>query len=847
MSAPAASALAAFLQEAPARLAVLRRHAALLTEGDALHPARDAALELQRAAAACHLSRFAALAGKLAGVFDYAALHPQSAEGSVAFSAFLGDGAELLERALAALAAGQGEPESDFAAFRDRYHFAFADGEERSAPPPAVAPPSAAAPAAAPPAPDAELMELFVSEAEEQMEVVTECLLLLESDPAGDHVHRLFRAMHILKGSASQVGLAPMAEVAHATEELLARLRQGSLPCTTELIYLCLEAVDTLRKFLYRRWEGDAAMQQGVRTLLDRLARLAAEPVTVRPAPAAAVPRPLAPAPHSDLQPRLVRVLADRLDRMSAAVGRLAEARTQVVGRLADLERLEQQVSAFSRSAATPPELAARLQDVGSFVRQVDVDLEDFARLTDLLEREIRRATLVPIGGLYIRVARTVREAAAAEGKRVQLTLHGADTELDGRLLHQISDPLVHLVRNAVAHGIESDDERYAAGKSAQASLTVRAYRRPNLVCLEVEDDGRGLDFEAIRRAAIEARIVTPADAPRLEHSDLLRLCFEPGFSTRAFGNQVAGRGVGLDVVAAAMTALNAEIEVRTRPGVGGRFTLKIPLQPLTEQAARSRRPACGTPLVLVVEPSLLYFRRLAECFRRQGMEAAHCATASEALAMLEWNEPALILCATGLGEMGAFELARLLRAEPSTAHIPLIALGSGEGTALMEAYRAGCSELLDRNQSPPRIAERLAGFLRSRKEGFQPTQMVSPAESALSGDLSRMDLPSFVQMLLHTRQTGMLHVNSAAADGFLLFQNGELFHAECGELVGDEAVLRIVGACSGAVTGVCKFVPGPVSHTRTVLRTATELMLEALRRQDESGRPQPPDFGGQA
>jgi two-component system, chemotaxis family, sensor kinase CheA len=843
MSASAAVPRALFLQDACIRLQDLRQAASALRHPRAasaeLQQARAVALYLQAASNGCGLPLFASIAAKLAGVFDYALLHEVAPEPAAVLAGFVLDAATLLERDLQAAGEEGAEPQADFASFRARHPYAFAPAAHDAPPPPAPGSLPSDSPVA-----DAELLEMFVTDAEEQLETVTECLLALESEPAGEHVHRLFRAMHTLKGSSAQVGLRRMAQVAHSTEELLAGLRQGRLPCTTELIYVCLEAVDTLRKFLYRQWSDEAVMQERVSALLQRIAALAEAPVAppaVHPAAeTSAEPAQPSVAPPSDLQPRLVRVLSDRLDRMSATAARLGHTRTQVLGRLADMERVAQQLGSAARAGAASS-IASGMEQLTSILGSVDSDLEDLARLTDNLEREIRRATMVPIGGLYIRIARTVREAGAAEGKRIQLSLHGADTELDSRLLHQLSDPLVHLVRNAIAHGIEGDQERYASGKSAHAQLIVRAYRRPNLVCVEVEDDGHGLDFERIRSVAVEAQMVAPGDVVRLQETDLLRLLFEPGFSTRAFSNQVAGRGVGLDAVAAAMAALNAEIEVRSRPGAGTCFTLKIPLQPLTVQASRPLPPlgsgAATAPLVLVVDSNILFFRQLSESLRGQGLEAARCCSASDAVAMLEWNAPALILCATGLPEMGAFDLARLLRAEPRTAAIPVVALGGGEGAALMEAYRAGCSELLDRGLGPQRLAGRLAEFLRARREGFQPTQMVSSAESSLSGDLSRMDLPAFMQMLLHSRQTGMLHVNAAVVDGVLLFQNGELCHAECGDLVGDEAVLRIVGACGSAVSGVCKFVPGPVGHTRTVLRNATELMLDALRRQDEDER----------
>src|SRR5580658_4291300 len=209
------------------------------------------------------------------------------------------------------------------------------------------------------------------------------------------------------------------------------------------------------------------------------------------------------------------------------------------------------------------------------------------------------------------------------------------------------------------------------------------------------------------------------------------------------------------------------------------------------------------------------------------------------ALAMLEWNAPAAILCATNLREMGALEMAPILRADPNTAHIPLIAVGGSNAgeQALLEAYRAGCDDFVDRRRSPSDIAAHVRSFLVSRQDGFQPTQMLTSAETDLSGNLQHLDLPGVIQMLGQARQTGALHINAVDADGIIFFEGGEISHAECGMLFGDEAVTQIVATCQGAVKGVYKFVYGATAAQRTVLRSATDLLLDAMREFDESQR----------
>ena len=210
---------------------------------------------------------------------------------------------------------------------------------------------------------------------------------------------------------------------------------------------------------------------------------------------------------------------------------------------------------------------------------------------------------------------------------------------------------------------------------------------------------------------------------------------------------------------------------------------------------------------------------------------------AAYVLTMLEWNTPAAILCATNLREMNAYEIAPILRGDSKTASIPLVAVGNGGGQALLEAFRSGCDDYVDRRRGPEDIAAHVRNFLLSRQEGFQPTQMVPNSMAALTGDLSRLDLPGVIQMLNQARQTGALNINSGETDGVIYFDGGEVSHAECGRYFGDEAVIHILKSCEGAGKGVYKFVYGVTSAQRTVLRSATDLMLDAMRELDEAAR----------
>lgn len=246
-------------------------------------------------------------------------------------------------------------------------------------------------------------------------------------------------------------------------------------------------------------------------------------------------------------------------------------------------------------------------------------------------------------------------------------------------------------------------------------------------------------------------------------------------------------------------------------------------------------RPAA--PRILLIDSNVYFSKRLSDALKQLGFEVVPATQAAYALTMLEWNAPVAILCAMNLREMGALEMAPILRADPKTATLPLIAIGSGGDQALLQAYRAGCDDLVDRRRPPAETAEHIRAFLLSRQNGFQSTQMLPVAETALSGNLSHLDLPGVIQMLAQSRQTGALHINAQDTDGIVFFEGGDLVHAECGALFGDEAVTQIVRACHAAGQGVYKFVYGAAAAQRTVLRSATDLLLDAMREVDENER----------
>jgi CheY-like chemotaxis protein len=240
-------------------------------------------------------------------------------------------------------------------------------------------------------------------------------------------------------------------------------------------------------------------------------------------------------------------------------------------------------------------------------------------------------------------------------------------------------------------------------------------------------------------------------------------------------------------------------------------------------------------PKILLIDSNVYFSKRLADALKKEGFQVLASTQPEFALTTLEYDTPTAVVCATNMRGMGALEIANIVKADPRNANLPIIALGDGSQRALMEAFQAGCDDYIDRQRQPAVIASHIRNIIISKSEGFQPTQMLAQADTSLSGSLTHHDLPGVLQMLGHARQTGALHINAGATDAVLFFDAGNIAHAECGSLFGDEAVIHIVKSCIHGGEGIYKFVYGATTPRTTVLRSATDLMLDAMREYDES------------
>ncbi len=706
------NSLEQFLQDASERLQFLREYAALPVEptstSDDLARLYDAAHELSESATRWGYPLFSDIAGRLAHVFQYARKAQLSPDTYGPLTEFLADAISVLEFDLLQISSDGSETADDIAAFKHRYAFAFggapvspsaaredlstgAGMEERDS-----LPLSESNLADDLPEDDdvpREVLDFFIPEAEEHLQIATQCLLGLESTPDAEEIHRLFRSVHTIKGSAAQVGLRRLGAVAHRLEDLIGLLRDGALPSSPEITDVCLQTLDALRKFLHRQWTSDDEMRSTVSPLLARIAQWIPEELLEdgatardgsRPETLEADSAPAATAHASaggpgkmgdrGTQAKSVRISLSRLDDMMNSVGELVINRTRLIGRMAELKKLVevlgisrkrlsdkvaefQEKYEFTRMGISNPdgggtggprktagypsgakeqpsgggwldfsdlemdryddfnilsrsltEISADISEVlsqlGGFVGRVGGDIDEFTKLGHHLQDEITEARMVPIGNLYTRLSRTARDAAKVCGKPVDLELVGEDTRLDNNIVQQITDPLIHLVRNAIAHGIEEAASRERTGKSARGKVTVRAFHRGNHVFIEVQDDGSGLDYERIRETAVRAGLVSAPAAELLSEGELRAFLFHPGFTTAPSTNEVAGRGVGLDVVRSNVHSLNGEIEIHGESGKGTCFGVKVPLTLIISQALfiRSGSTVLAMPLAVVEE-----------------------------------------------------------------------------------------------------------------------------------------------------------------------------------------------------------------------------------------------------
>jgi two-component system, chemotaxis family, sensor kinase CheA len=392
--------------------------------------------------------------------------------------------------------------------------------------------------------------DLFVSEAREHLQKMGELLVALESTPDDrPAIDALFRSAHSLKGMAASMEYRAITELAHAIEDLMERVRAG-LAVAGSLTDLLLEGVDSLTAMVL-----EVAAGAGAGPAPDDLIRRLKE---YDPASEPAVPdrgqvvstegaRPEVGAERWEA-PQTVRIRTELLDRFVTTTGELIT----IKHRLASL-------------AATcgSDGLTEAVRDLNRRLRE--------------LHDQVMAVRLIPLAAITDRFPRVVRDLAKKSGKEVSLVVQGADIELDRGILEELADPLLHILRNAVDHGIESPDQRRAAGKPPAGTIRLQVVRDKDQVTLTIVDDGQGIDPDRLVTAAVARGIITAEKAQLLPLREILMLVCQPGFSTAEQVTEVSGRGVGMDAVRTTLKSLSGTLAIESEVGRGTRFILKVP------------------------------------------------------------------------------------------------------------------------------------------------------------------------------------------------------------------------------------------------------------------------------
>ncbi len=402
------------------------------------------------------------------------------------------------------------------------------------------------------------LRETFRTESKESLKQLEEAALALEDRPSDPElVQTMFRAAHTVKGNARVVGADSVAEFTHDLEDVFVALRESRITPSRELTTLVLKAVDALRVMVERvtagaapSGPGDESLRREFQAMVGATPSAEVSPVQAAPAVADAPSGPAELLQRKAGHSATVRVPVERLDQLMDLVGEIAVAR----GRLTDMIESE---AGHGRT--------------GLLESHHEAD-RSYMELQEL----VMKMRMVPLGPLFREYHRAVRDLSVACGNSVRLSLSGEDVEVDTSVVEHLRDPLTHLVRNAASHGIEPWSQRVSAGKSPQGEIAIRASREAGGIVIEVSDDGAGLDRAKILARARRKNVI-PAGAEPPEE-EIHKLVFEPGFSTMDEVTEIAGRGVGLDVVRRNVEQLRGTIGIKSQPGHGTTVTLRFPL-----------------------------------------------------------------------------------------------------------------------------------------------------------------------------------------------------------------------------------------------------------------------------
>ncbi len=438
---------------------------------------------------------------------------------------------------------------------------------------------------------DPELYQSFITEARDHLASVEVNVVELETRPDdAEVINAIFRPFHTIKGVAGFLNLTAINRLAHALEDMLDAARSGRLTITSAVIDLILEGVDALKSMiddLERVVAGEkrALETPGVEDLIARVremvesggSKLLGETLVEKGV-----------VKEEDVEEALEIQKEHPEKKVGEILVESGKARAKdVVHALREQRPVEATIKIEAHKLDNLMDMVGELVIAQSMIRQnpalqslpdpkLQQDIAQLARITAELQKTAMALRMVPIRQTFQKMIRLVRDLSKKSGKKVRLLMEGEDTEIDRNMVEEIYEPLVHMVRNAVDHGIEPPEERLSQGKPEEGTVLLRAYHKGGDIVIEISDDGRGLDKDKILHKAMKRGLVEPGE--ELSEQEVFHLIFRPGFSTAEKITDVSGRGVGMDVVKKAVEKLRGRIEISSEPGRGSTFTLRLPL-----------------------------------------------------------------------------------------------------------------------------------------------------------------------------------------------------------------------------------------------------------------------------
>ena len=505
-----------------------------------------------------------------------------------------------------------------------------------------------------------DIVREFLVESNENLDLLDRELVLLEKDPQDKNtLSSVFRTIHTIKGTCGFLGFSKLESVAHVGENLLSKLREGVMQLNPEITTALLKLVDAIREMLESIEETAAEGERDDSALIETLTELhrgGEKPTPPSPpdAPAQAVfaeERPEAVVQVPSIGAILIEKGAASERDIASAIAIQKQGDPRHLGEILVeqgtvkshelVEALQTQQAARSMAGESSIRVDVSLLDkvmnlVGELVltRNQLLQLSSTLKhaglhktsqrlnsITTELQAGVMKTRMQPIENVWNKFPRTVRDVATACGKQVRIEMEGKDTELDKSIIEAIKDPLTHLVRNSVDHGIELPAARKAAGKSPEGCVTLRAYHEGGHVNIEISDDGAGLDRARIRAKAVQRGLVTADQGAQMSEREAVNLIFAPGFSTTEKVTNVSGRGVGMDVVKTNLEKIGGTVDVQTKPGAGTSIKMKIPL---TLAIVPALIVTCAGDRYAIPQVSLLELVRIDKQTRATAIEYVH-------------------------------------------------------------------------------------------------------------------------------------------------------------------------------------------------------------------------------